>query len=255
MSVFGTYSRYYNLFYKDKDYAGESRYVQQLITKRQPGAESILDLGCGTGQHDFHFAQDGCRVTGVDRSPQMLSVAEQMIDPDLNDKVDFHVGDIRDLRLNRTFDVVVSLFHVISYQAGNDDLRAAFATAREHLSRGGLFIFDAWYGPAVLTDRPVVRVKRLEDEKIAVTRIVEPIMHPNDNLVDLHYEVMVRDKTSGKVEEIREVHRMRYLFLPEIESFLHQAGMTLVNAAEWMTDRPLGFDTWGGCFVAERRGE
>ena len=52
MSVFGdNYSRYYNLLYSDKDYLGESRYIDGLIQKYSPGAKNVLDLGCGTGRH------------------------------------------------------------------------------------------------------------------------------------------------------------------------------------------------------------
>jgi SAM-dependent methyltransferase len=208
------------------------------------------------------LAERGYKVTGVDLSEEMLAVANAQLSTlphppseftSQPSTLSFQQGDIRSIRLDRTFDVVVSLFHVISYQTGNDDLRRAFLTAREHLEPGGAFIFDCWYGPAVLTDRPVARVKRLEDGEIAVTRIVEPLMHPNDNRVDLHYEVLVRDKASGEVEEVREVHRMRYLFRPEIELLLEETDMTLVQASEWMTGRPLGFDTWGGCFVAKIR--
>lgn len=253
MTVFGAYSRYYNLFYKDKDYAGEAAYVHGLTQRHRPGAQSLLDLGCGTGRHDLLLAEHGYQVTGVDRSAEMLAVAESKAKgrPPEQVRPSFHLGDIRTIRLDRTFDAVVSLFHVISYQTTNQDLREAFSTARGHLAPGGIFIFDCWYGPAVLTDRPVVRIKRLEDEEIAVTRIVEPAMQPNDNLVDLHYEVLVRDKTSGAMETFQEIHRMRYLFRPEIELLLGGAGLQVIEAAEWMTRRPPGFDTWGVCFVAK----
>jgi SAM-dependent methyltransferase len=255
MTVFGAYSRYYNLFYQDKDYAGEAAYILDLIRQHRPDTKTILDLGCGTGRHDFLLAEKGFEVTGVDRSPEMLNIATTQVAscvPPSSPPV-FRQGDIRSIRLGKTFDLVVSLFHVISYQTGNDDLRAAFATAREHLEPGGAFIFDSWYGPAVLTDRPVVRVKRLEDDEIAVTRIVEPAMHANANQVDLHYEVLIRDKASGNIEEVLETHRMRYLFQPEIELLLTEAGMSLVESVEWMTGQPLGFDTWGACFVAKAR--
>jgi len=252
VSVFGAYSRYYNLFYKDKDYAGEAAYVHDLVKKHHPGAQSLLDLGCGTGKHAFLLGERGLDVAGVDRSEEMLAVAKARLAEGNASaaRLSFHQGDIRTIRLARSFDVVVSLFHVMSYQTGNDDLLAAFATAREHLNPGGVFIFDCWYGPAVLTGRPAVRVKRLEDEEISVIRIAEPVMHPNDNLVEVNYQVLVRDKATGAVDELKETHRMRYLFRPEIELLLAGAGMKLVAAAEWMTDSEPGFDTWGACFVA-----
>jgi SAM-dependent methyltransferase len=260
MSVFGSYSRYYNLLYQDKDYAGEAAYVSSLIGKHLPGTTSILDLGCGTGRHDLLLAEMGFNVTGVDMSKEMLVVANAQLascssqPSTLNPQaplISFHQGDIRTVRLESTFDVVISLFHVMSYQTTNDDLAAAFATARAHLKPGGIFIFDCWYGPAVLSDRPVVRVKRLENTEIALTRIVEPVMLPNENLVELNYHVMARKKKSGVVEEVQETHRMRYLFRPEIELLLQKSGMSIVESSEWMTGQEPGFDTWGICFVVQ----
>jgi len=75
MSVFNKYSRYYNLLYRDKDYAGEADYVHELIRKYSPDAKSLLDLGCGTGRHAFPLAKKGYSVTGVDISEEMLAVA------------------------------------------------------------------------------------------------------------------------------------------------------------------------------------
>lgn len=251
MPVFGAYSRYFNLLYRDKDYAGEAKYIRGLIAGHCPKARTVLDLGCGTGRHDILLAQMGYEVTGVDRSEEMLFVANAQgapLDP-RSSTPNFLQGDIRTVRLDMTFDVVISLFHVMSYQVSNADLRAAFATARAHLKPGGIFIFDCWYGPAVLTDRPAVRVKRLEDEAISVTRIAEPVMQPNDNLVDVNYQVFIRDKLNGAVEELRETHRMRYLFHPEIELCSVENGLSIIESAEWISGKQPGFDTWGVCFV------
>lgn len=254
MSVFGAYSRYYNLLYKDKDYSGEASYISGLIKRHSPGARKVLDLGCGTGRHDLLLWKMGYDVYGVDRSEEMLAVANGQLaslDPQPS-TLNFSLGDIRTVRLDHTFDAVISLFHVISYQITNADIAAAFATAMAHLNPGGLFIFDCWYGPAVLTDRPSVREKRLEDEAISVMRIAEPAMNANDNLVEVRYRIEVTDKASGAVEEMRESHLMRYLFRPEVELFLKGAGFSPVGFSEWMTGREPGFDTWGVCFVARK---
>lgn len=253
MPVFGAYSRYYNLLYKDKDYAGETEYIQGLIRKYHPHAKKILDLGCGTGRHDILLAEKGYDIIGVDMSEEMLSVANSQLSSlkPRHLSLNFIHDDIRTVRLGSTFDVVTSLFHVMSYQTTNDDLFAAFATARAHLKAGGIFIFDCWYGPAVLTDRPSVRVKRLENNEISVTRIAEPVMHPNKNMVDVNYRVFVRDKATGEVEELQETHRMRYLFRTEVDLLLRETAMDIIEASEWMTGHEPGFDTWGICFVVK----
>jgi methylase of polypeptide subunit release factors len=66
MSVFGAYARYYDLLYRDKDYAAEAQYVHRLIQSHALGARSILELGCGTGAHAVLLAGEGYRIHGVD---------------------------------------------------------------------------------------------------------------------------------------------------------------------------------------------
>ncbi len=256
MTTFDNYARYYDLLYKDKDYAAEAHFIDRLIKSHAPAAQELLELGCGTGHHAVLLAAAGYRLHGVDLSEQMLQTACERLarlPPALATNLQFSQGDLRQTRLERTFDVVLSLFHVISYQITTADLQAAFNTARQHLKPGGIFIFDVWYGPAVLTERPAVRVKRLEDDAICVTRIAEPVIHPNENLVDVNYHVFIRDKIDRTVKELHESHRMRYLFKPELELLLEQAGFSTIDCREWMTEREIGVDTWGAYFIGMLR--
>jgi SAM-dependent methyltransferase len=260
MTVFGTYSQYYDLLYRDKDYDGEVQFVTELNKNNSLNANNLLELGCGTGIHAEKLATKGYSVQGVDLSSEMLKCAEDRL-PNLPEAVakrlSFSCGDICRFRHSgegySTFDVVLSLFHVISYQTTNENLLAAFRTAKVHLKRNGLFIFDCWYGPATLTDRPSVRIKRMDDEKVSITRIAEPVLHPNENCVDVHYTVWICDKQTNKVSEINETHRMRYLFKPEIEQLLALSGLSLINSQEWLSGNELGFNTWNGCFLAKNQ--
>ena len=118
----------------------------------------------------------------------------------------------------------------MSYQTSNDDVAAAFATAREHLKAGGAFIFDCWYGPAVLRQWPAVTEKILSDDSTEVHRTATPDIHVNENIVDVNYNVLVTDKSTGVTETLRETHRMRYLFAPEIELALSVAGLKLIDS-------------------------
>jgi len=252
MSVFGKYAHYYDLLNKDKDYAAEAEHVHRLIRKYAPETKSVLELGCGTGLHAHLLSGMGYTLHGVDRSPAMLESASRR-GPGSGPAAQpsFSLGDVRGVRMNNKFDAVISLFHVMSYQTTNDDLMASFATAKYHLNPGGIFIFDCWYGPAVLSQKPAVSIKRFEDDRIQVTRIAEPAMHPDENIVDVNYQISIRNKSDGSVEELRETHRMRYLFVPEVVFFLSQHGLKLLDRFEWMSGREPGFDTWGVCFVAQ----
>jgi len=250
MSVFNEYARYYDLLYCDKDYAAEAEYVHGLIQAQAQGAKSILNLGCGSGRHDRCLTELGYTVTGVDLSEEMLSSARNAAAD--NASLEYIQGDVRTVRLAHSFDVVISLFHVMSYQVSNDDLLAAFATAHSHLKPGGTFIFDCWYGPGVLTDPPTVRVKELEDDVITVTRIAQPVMHPNENVVDVNYRVFLRDKASGNAREISETHRMRYLFMPEIQLMLSSVGFEPMLFEEWLSSYQLGFSCWNAVVTARK---
>ena len=247
MTCFAHYSRYYNLLYHDKDYAGEAQYLHKLIQTYKPGAKTILNLGCGTGNHDFELEKLGYSVTGIDASPEMLAVARERLDKQhgISVNLDFTQGDIRTIRLNKTFDVVISLFHVMSYQTTNNDLRAVFNTAKAHLESGGLFFFDCWYGPAVLTNPPAIRIKRLADDKIEVLRIAEPVMHYDKNIVDVNYLVLITDKSTKSMEQIKETHRMRYLFMPEITELARMNEMKKLFACEWMKTFEPTEHSWG----------
>jgi SAM-dependent methyltransferase len=253
VTVFGGYSRYYDLLYRDKDYARESKWIAETIRRHVPTASSVLEIGCGTGLHAAFLAADGLDVTGVDMSRGMLEAAAERkseLPADIASRLSFHEGDARTVRLGRTFDVVISLFHVMSYQTSNADLAAAMATARAHVRDGGAFIFDCWYGPAVLRQWPAVTTKEFSDDETVVKRTATPVVHPTTNIVDVNYAVTITDRATGAIEELRETHHMRYLFSPEIEQAVERAGMRLVESRGWLTESEPGFDTWGACFTA-----
>jgi SAM-dependent methyltransferase len=252
MKVFKDYADFYDSLYEDKNYQEECNFVKHVFeTYSEKKVNSILDLGCGTGSHALPFADMGYAVTGVDLSENMLEIARKKVG-DQKKQIIFVQQDIKHLKLPQKFDAAVALFAVMGYQTTNEDLKTTFVNIKNYLNSGGLFVFDCWYGPAVLSDRPAVRIKRMEDEEIAVTRIAEPVMYPNENCVDVNYQVFIKDKASGSVEELHECHRMRYLFMPEIQEFFASAELEMVAAYEWMTNQKPGFDTWSVCFVGRR---
>jgi SAM-dependent methyltransferase len=252
MKIFESYAHYYDLLYQDKDYLGEVDFIVKMLKRYAPNAGKILELGCGTGVHAALLAQQGYQIQGIDFSEEMIDRANhrlQQLQVKVINDVKFTLGDIQNIRLNQKYDVVLSLFHVFSYQVDTNSLLAALATVKEHLQPGGIFIFDVWYGPAVLNDLPTVRIKRVENEQIKIARIAEPVLYPNENSVEINYQVFIQNKREGTTDGFQETHRMRYLFKPEIEFLLHQFDLKVIDSREWMSDRNPGLDTWGVYFV------
>jgi len=245
-AVFNAYSRYYDLLYRDKDYFAEAEYIAGLLERFGVSGKRLLEFGSGTGKHGRLLAARGYEVTGIERSAEMVAQAEPA--PGFS----CQQGDICTVQLGQTFDAVLSLFHVVSYQTTNDAVQAVFARAAEHLEADGLFVFDVWYSPAVYAQRPEVRVKRIADEAIEVTRIAEPILHPNENRVDVNYTIFAGDLASGMVETMTETHPMRHFSLPELDLLAKMSGFEVVGTEEFLTSNRPSEETWGVCFVMKR---
>jgi hypothetical protein len=70
--------------------------------------------------------------------------------------------------------------------------------------------------------------------------------------VDVNYHLFIRDKSNNRVEEVRERHRMRYLFKPEVESIFRQVGLKMVHFEEWLSGVPPGCASWNVVFLGSR---
>jgi predicted TPR repeat methyltransferase len=138
MENFGDYAYYYDLIYANKNYKKEAETVAGLLKKY--GAihknANILNMGCGTGKHDFELSNMGYNMTGIDMSDDMIQIAQKSKEK-IDSSTNFEVADIREYEPTKKYDAVISLFHVFSYQNSNDDVKKALGTASKALNRGG----------------------------------------------------------------------------------------------------------------------
>jgi len=252
MNTYDQYAQYYDILYQDKNYVKETDFVDTLIKKHQgKQSNSLLDLGCGSGEHAYLFAEKGYNVLGIDRSEPMIDLAASQYPA--SEKLSFKVRDITNYTPEQPFDTAVALFNVIGYLSTNDNLNATFSNVAKSLNTGGLFIFDFWYGPAILHKQPQTQIKRLETDYTSITRISEPHLFHEENRVNLFIELIVEDRLSNRTQYIHEEHPIRYFFMPEIEYFAKKHGFDLIDSHAWMeSDIPPSLENTYACVVLKK---
>ena len=244
-SNFKLYSKYYDLLYKDKDYHSEVEYISKLITTYSNQVQNILEFGSGTGKHGLLLQNKGYSVYGLERSEEMVASAQKS-------GLACEVADISKFSLKKKYDAVIAMFHVVSYLTSNDSLIAAFENAGKHLSANGIFIFDVWYSPAVYTLKAVPRIKRFENEELSITRIAEPQIDYNQNVVKVNYTIIAKEIRQDKYTSFNECHPMRHFSIPEIELLAKHTGFEILKTEEFLTGSETSENTWGVCFILKK---
>lgn len=252
MDVFKKFADFYDQLYEDKDYEKECAFIKQIFeiysTKE---VQSVLDLGCGTGSHALIFANMGYDVTGIDLSEAMLDIARTKA-AEKGKNLKFQRQDIRHLELTQQFDAAVAMFAVMGYQTSNKDFEDTLVSVCNHLSPGGLLVFDVWFGPAVLTEKPEDRIKIVKSQNKKIIRYAHPILDVVHHTVEVNYTIL--EITDQKATEITEHHLMRYFFYQEIAYFLERTGFKLLQIKPFMDlEHDIDESCWNIMVICEKK--
>jgi ubiquinone/menaquinone biosynthesis C-methylase UbiE len=131
----------YDAIYHFKDYAGECERLRDLMDEAVPGARTILDVACGTGEHG-RFLKQHYAVDGVDLNENYLRAA-QLKNPSGN----YTRADMMNFDLGRTYDVVTCLFSAIGITKTFEQLERAVVCMARHVRTGGALIIEPWFTP------------------------------------------------------------------------------------------------------------
>ena len=224
--MYGELAGWCHLLTAPDEYADEAAEVLDLLEARvDPPLASALELGSGGGNLASHLS-GRLRMTLTDPAAAMLAVSVT-INPDAE-----HIeGDMRSLRLGRTFDAIIA-HDAIGYMTDEADLRAAFETAWVHLRDGGAAIFmPDWvaddYEPRTEhggTDAGGRALRYLEWD-----RPVEPDGHT----VMTDYVILTRDE-AGNTSVHHDVHTLGI--------FARRTWLDLLGAAGFEPERVVGAD-------------
>jgi SAM-dependent methyltransferase len=232
------FAKYYDQIYlKRNDYRNESEVVQNIISRfeRKP-SETLLDVGCGTGEHLKHFSQH-FRCTGLDVSKEMINVARAKAP-----NVRFEVADMRDFRLRDRFDVITCLFSSIGYVQNLRNLARTLQNFHVHLANDGLALIEPWVFRKDFR-KGNVSIDTYEDEKTKLVRMGTSELTESRWLVHFHYLTAA----NGEIKHTKEIHKM---IAADYEDYVRG-----FNSAGYSEIKFLGENEWTrtrGLFVATK---
>ena len=251
MSQFGNdYSKVYDILYKKKNYIKEFNLIHNKIKKYKKDSKSILELGCGTGQYSKLLAKKKYSVIAVDRSLSMLKLAKKKCK---NIKgLKFIKKDLLKFSYPKKFDVVTSLFDVVSYINNKNGLSNFFNNSRKNLKDKGILIFDFWNKKGVLKLKPENRFKIFNYKNLEIFKLNSPNWYKNQNLISVNTKLFILNKKTKKFIKINENHLMKYFDLKKIKYELKKNNFKFLEWVEISKNKKKLDNCWSILVIAKK---
>jgi SAM-dependent methyltransferase len=222
---------YYDFAYRDRQ--DDVAYYTRL--GRLSGGP-VLEYGVGTGRIAVELCRAGVAVTGVDASAPMLAALERRFsrEPDaVRRRMHAVRGDMRTVRLERRFPLIVAAFNTILHLTEREDFEQFFEGVRRHLSPRGRFVFDFSVPHADYLGadpRRTYGAPRFRHPKTGLVRYRERFEYDSFRQV-LLMELQFLPESGDPPWIVPLTHRQ--LFPREVEALLHYNGFSDI---QWTAD-------------------
>lgn len=238
---YGELARWWPLVSAVEDYEEEAGFVATLLRRAARPVRDVLELGSGGGHNAWHLGRS-FEMTLVDLSPEMIEVSIEA-----NPTMVHHVGDMRDVRLDRDFDAVF-VHDAVDYMTSTADLGAAMATAFAHIRPGGVAVFV----PDSVTETFEPSTDHGGHDDLDSGRGVRYLEwtwdpDPSDHHVTTEYSFLLRE-AAGSVRSVHESHLIGVFPTETWTELLTDAGFEPEVVTEVTTEDR----TPRTCFVAHR---
>ena len=225
---FSLEARFYDKIWGKRDYDADVKFLADFFRKYH--CRSVIDIGCGTGNHALRLSKMGYQVTGVDVSSTMLEIAKAK---DKEAKIKFIQGDMKKLEKvvpkGQRFDAAICLGQVFSHLMTNKDVQALLNRLHKILKQNGLFVFSAR------------NAKKINEEYLNKLRLDHMINEEKLQLLILTYNTRdLQDsniivwnpiyliKQNSKVDlQIRE-HKLRWFKFSTLKKIITEKGFKIV---------------------------
>ena len=228
--MFSESADFYDAIYSFKNYAAEAAQVAGRVRAVHPGAHSVLDVACGTGEHARLLARDhGFEVDGLDLDAGLLRAAREK-----HPTGRFFRADMSEFALEQRYDVVLCLFSSIGYLVTLERTRRALECFRRHLHRDGVLLVEPWFPPGGLEAGRVSRLVGTHQGR-SVERVSRNEV--DGRISRLHFDYRI--ETSDGIRQASEVHELGLLTTDEMATAFEESRLRAEFDSVGLTGRGL----------------
>jgi len=220
-----------DLIYDPNIYDGLNTFMFDLefYKNRMPKAHDseILELCCGSGRLTIPLAKEGLKMTGVDNSKPMLQQAKAKASHK-NLHISFIDADIRELDLNKEFDLIFIPFNSIHHIYYNEDFFRTMDVVKKHLKDDGVFVLDC-YNPNIqyITEAEkgknrIAEYKTIDQREVYIEQTMKYERKTQINRIEWHYYI---DNVFHSVQNLD----MRMYFPQELDAYLSWSGFSILH--------------------------
>lgn len=160
-------SPYYHVLYRHRDMEEAKAFIDQLTLYFQfKNKDRILDLACGKGRHAIYLNKKGIDTVGLDLSPQNIACARHFE----NERLRFHVHDMRFPWVGERFDYVLNLFTSFGYFETKGENQQAISAIAEGLKKGGKLLIDFLNPYTVINNLVPEEIKTINGIEFHITK-------------------------------------------------------------------------------------
>jgi SAM-dependent methyltransferase len=222
-------AQWYDALYRFKDYAKESADIISLLKEEHPQARSVLDVACGTAEHDKYLASI-YQVDGLDISEDFIRIASSK-----NPRGKYFCMDMTDFRLERSYDVILCLFSSIGYAKTINKATQALCCFEKHLNPNGIIVVEPWFTPDKWNPNGQVHLLTGEMPEGKICRM--NITGKEGPLSILEFQYLVG--TSSGIEHFSERNELGLFSVDDIKSAFAAANLAVRFVESGLTGKGL----------------
>jgi ubiquinone/menaquinone biosynthesis C-methylase UbiE len=221
-------ARIYDRIWGKYDYDTDVKFLNELF--KQHRCKSIIDVGCGTGNHALRLNKLGYEVTGVDISPTMLKIARSK---DRKRKIRFIQGDMKELKTlvlkARRFDAAILLGQVSSHLYIDKEVQVFFKGMRKVLKKNGIFVLSARNAKKINEEylNKLMLDHIINEEKLQVVMLTHNNRDSHDPNTIIWKPIYLM-KENGKFDLQMREHKLRWHEFSSLKRLLAENGFETV---------------------------